>query len=471
MTRRLLLSYLAITIVVLAMLEVPLGIFYAQRERDRFMAAVERDATVIATIYEDDLELRHTPDSAAAERYHERTGARVVVVDSGGISLVDTGAVTPRDYSTRPEVGVALEGARATGIRRSDTLDTSLLYVAVPVASGGVVHGALRITLDASSVDNRIFGFWGGLAGVAVVITTIVGLVGWALARSVTRPIRHLSDTATRYSSGDLSSDDEPVRGPPEIRDLAVAMDAMAVRLDALIGEQRAFVADASHQLRTPLTALRLRLENLQTRVSTENAVEFDAVIAESTRLAALVADLLQLARADEHPPVGSIDLRELVTERADVWSAVADERRIAIETAVPGEVVLARAVPGAVEQVLDNLLDNALSACPDRGTVLVELTPGPDEHILAISDQGPGLSDEDKERATRRFWRGDASTPGTGLGLAIASALIKASGGSIELTDASERGLRVIVRLPRETQHRSATREYPDAVGGFPQP
>ncbi len=154
-------------------------------------------------------------------------------------------------------------------------------------------------------------------------------------------------------------------------------MDTMAVRLDALIDEQRAFVADASHQLRTPLTALRLRLENLQTRVSTEEAAELDAVIDESTRLAALVADLLQLARADEHAPVGTVDLRELVAERTDMWSAVADERGITIEMRAPDEAVLARAQPGAVDQVLDNLLDNALNASPDHGSVRVELNPG----------------------------------------------------------------------------------------------
>ena len=449
MTRRLLWSYLAITLVVLVMLEVPLGIFYAQRERDRFTADVERDASVIATIYEDDLERGRTPDPTAAERYHERTGARVVIVDDAGISLVDTGAATPRDFSTRPEIVAALDGARAAGIRRSDTLDTSLLYVAVPVASSGVVHGALRITLDASSVDARIYRFWAGLAGMAVVITAVVALVGWALARSVARPIRHLRETATRYSGGDLSVDEEPVLGPPEIRELAAAMDTMAVRLDALIDEQRSFVADASHQLRTPLTALRLRLENLQTRVSAEDAAELDAVIDESARLATLVGDLLQLARADEHAPAEAIDLRGLVAGRADMWSALADERRITIEAMTPDSEVIARAVPGAVDQVLDNLLDNALNASPDGATVRLELTPGPTEHVLTVTDGGPGLDDADKARALRRFWRGDASTPGTGLGLAIAQALVTGSGGEIELTDAVGTGLRVIVRLP----------------------
>lgn len=448
MTRRLVLSYLVITLVVLAMLEIPLGIFYAQRERDRLIADIERDANVIATIYEDDLERGHVPDPTPAARYHERTGARVVLVDDAGMSKLDTGSTTPRDFSSRPEIESALQGDRTSGVRNSERLDRPLLYVAVPVASGGVVHGALRVTLDASSADQRVHRFWVGLAGVSGIIITTVGLVGWALALSVTRPIRRLSDTATRYSSGDLSTDDEPVRGPPEIQELAVNMETMAGRLALLIEEQRDFVADASHQLRTPLTALRLRLENLQTHASEDQAGELDSIMDESSRLALLVADLLQLARADEQATGAEVDLRQLVAERTDMWSALAEERGMVIELAAPDGAVPARAVAGAVEQVLDNLLDNAVNASPAHGTVRVEVAPGPLVHTVTVSDSGPGLSDDDKVRALHRFWRGDTSTPGTGLGLAIASALVAASGGSITLTDSPDHGLRVVVSL-----------------------
>ena len=448
MTRRLLLSYLAITLVVLVMLEVPLGIFYAQRERDRFTAAVERDASVLATIYEDALESNRVPSSAPADLYEDRTGARVVVVDKVGLSVVDTNAATDRDFSTRPEIAAALEGARSSGIRRSKTLDTSLLFVAVPVASGGVVHGGLRLTLDAGRVDARIRQFWLGLAGTAAVITAVVGIAAWGLARSITRPIRQLRDNATRYSRGDLSTDEHPVLGPPEIRELATTMDTMAVRLAVLIDEQRAFVADASHQLRTPLTAIRLRLENLEARAPEDRVGELEPVIDECNRLGALVDDLLQLARADEQAPPENVDLHALVADRVEMWRAFVADRNITIDLESPERAVFARAVPGAIEQVLDNLLDNAQNASPDPGTVRIQLLPGLDEHVLTIADEGPGLSDEDKEQAVRRFWRGDASTPGTGLGLAIAAALIEGSGGSIELTDAPAQGLCVVVRL-----------------------
>ena len=282
MTRRLVLSYLAITMIVLIILEIPLGIFYSQREEERLTADVERDAVVLASFYEDVLHFGFAPDPTPAEDYAARTGSRIVVVDTGGISVLDTEAAPARDFSTRPEVRTALTGVRSAGIRRSDTLDTDLLYVAVPVASGGTVHGVLRLTIDAHEVAERVQRFWMGLAGIAVVVLLAVAGIGFAIARSVTRPLRELQATARRFSEGDLTPGQLTADSPPEVRSLGDAMNAMATRLDELINAQRAFVSDASHQLRTPLTALRLRLENLETQLSTEaDSAEVSAAIDE----------------------------------------------------------------------------------------------------------------------------------------------------------------------------------------------
>ena len=480
MTRRLIVSYLAVTFVVLLLLEVPLALFYAQRELERLTSAVERDAAVVATIFEDDLEDGRMPDPAPALRYEQRTGARVVVVDVRGISVIDTeqpAPQAPRDFSTRPEIAIALTGERSVGTRRSDTLDTDLLYVALPVASGGVVHGAIRLTLDTDDVDEHVHRFWWGLAAIAVVVMGAMSLVGWLIARSVTQPLRRLGDTARRFGDGDLTvpahgpgGPDGPggpggPGGPPELRELSDTMSTMAARLAALIDEQRAFVADASHQLRTPLTGLRLRLENLQAGLGDADAAQVDAAIDEITRLSALVADLLQLARADRHAATEPHDLTRLVAERVDTWGAMAEGAGVVLASAPPGAPagapasattsattgapVVAAAVPGAVEQILDNLIDNAVSMSSPGSTVTITVEPGVAVHRLVVSDQGPGLSDDDKDRAMRRFWRGDASRPGTGLGLAIATSLARSSGGSLTLGDAPGRGLAVTVELP----------------------
>ena len=464
MTRRLLVSYLTITVIVLLVLGIPLGVFYSQRERERIAADLEHDANVIASVYEDDLEAGRVPDPRPAAEYENRTGARVVVVDNEGISQIDTGDVTNRDFSTRPEVAAALDGTRTTGTRSSETLGVDLFYVAVPVASGGTVHGAVRVTLDIGDVDQRIRQFWWALGGVAIVVLAAVGLIGWVIARSVTRPLRALTDDARRFSSGDLATSDHRLEGPPEIQELDDTMVSMARRLDGLLATQRAFVADASHQLRTPLTALRLRLENLQSRLDDLSAdrsddlqaglsSEVEAAIEETNRLTELVSTLLQLARADEYRETVTVDLRGLVVERIDTWTALADAggvRLVGPDPSPPVGALLVETVPAAVEQILDNLLDNALGVAPVGSTVQVLARPEGDVAVLAVIDDGPGLSDDAKGDATRRFWRGDARRPGTGLGLAIVDALSTASGGSVRLADSKSGGLTVEVRLVR---------------------
>ncbi len=458
MTRRLVASYLTITVIVLVLLMVPLAVFYSQRERERLAADVEHDANVIATLYEDDLEAGTPLDPVPADTYEGRTGARVVVVDSAGISEVDTGDAIDRDFSTRPEIAAALDGVRTAGTRRSETLGTDLLYVAVPVASGGTVHGALRITLDTSDVNERIRTFWVALGGVAVVVLSAVVLIGWVIARSVTRPLRELTASAARFAGGDFSVTDRVSEGPPEIRALDDTMATMASRLDAVLSDQRRFVADASHQLRTPLTALRLRLENLQSDLADADgdhpdqaAVDaLERAIGETERLTELVSNLLQLARADDHPVTEVADVGLLARDRVDTWTAIAEERGVELRHIATDEPTLVRCVPGAIEQILDNLLDNALAVSSSGTSIEVAIDARAEAAVeLCVIDHGPGLSDAAKVEAMRRFWRGDITRPGTGLGLAIVETLAQASGGQVVLTDTGGGGLTVVVELP----------------------
>ncbi|MGH1503248.1 MAG: ATP-binding protein [Acidimicrobiales bacterium] len=459
MTRRLVLSYLAITVVVLVVLEVPLGWFYAQREDDRYIAAAERDAIVLANFYEDALEDVDVPDPSAAEAYAARVGARVVVVGPDGISVLDTAAEAPRDFSTRPEVASALAGERSGGIRRSDTLDDDLVFVAIPVSSGGTVHGALRLTVSADEVTARVRLFWWALAAVAAVVLVAVTVIGFVIARSVTRPITTLQRSARRFADGDLSGVDLDDDAPAEVAELGEAMNSMARRLDDMISGQRAFVGDASHQLRTPLTALRLRLENLEAAQRDPAATaDAEAAIAEVDRLHELVEGLLVLARADREPELEAVDVADIARQRVDTWSAVADDVGVHLALDLPDRAVsaVATAVKGAVEQVIGNLLDNALAVAPSGSTITVGVVVAGGRVRLSVADEGPGLDDEEKAKATERFWRGDdrprggVGRPhgGTGLGLAIAQRLAEAGGGSLELADNPGGGLVVTLEL-----------------------
>ena len=453
MTRRLLLSYLSITAFVLLALEVPLGVTFARAERDRLVSAVERDATVLATYAEEGLEVDDTSGmQPLATQYKRRTGGRVVLVDRLGITVGDSEPPAPgrRDLSTRPEVATALRGRRATGTRSSSTLHSTFLYVAVPVASQGIVVGAVRITYPMATVDARIRRLSLALAGVAFVVLAAVALVGSWLARSVTRPLRGLEGATAALANGELDARAPTGAGPPELRRLAAAFNDMAARLGRLVNAQRAFVADASHQLRTPLTALRLRLENMEPSIST-GAADLEAAIAETSRLARLVDGLLALARAEAGGTAREVvDLALVIVDRRATWTPLAAEQDVELlvlhDQGTPAPVW---ALPGALEQVLDDLLANALRASPAGSRIWIATHRTASWVELHVIDQGPGMTAEQRARAFDRFWRAaPADEEGTGLGLAIVRQLVDASGGEAELWPARDGGLDAVVRL-----------------------
>jgi signal transduction histidine kinase len=456
-TRRLLIGYLTLTVLVLAVLEIPLGISYARRQREELTVDVERDAVALASFAEDTLEGDDDKDlQEAAEEYEERTGGRVVIVDQDGVAVADSDPPAPgsRSFASRPEVAEAIDGRVATGTRRSEDLDANLLYVAVPVASGGVVHGAVRITHPTSAIDERVVRNWWSLGGVALATIAAASLIGIVLARSVARPLRRLEEAATRLGAGDLDARATVAPGPPEVRALAVAFNDTAARLQELVVAQEAFVADASHQLRTPLTALRLRLENLREE-ELGDADDLEAALAELARLSRMVDGLLALARADRRSGLVTaelLDVAAVVDERLESWRPVAAEQGVELRGHGPAGLT-ARGTPDNIQGALDNLLANALDASVDGDAVTVTAATAGDWVELRIQDEGPGMSPEQRRRAFDRFWRGGDGEPrhgGSGLGLSIARKLVQADGGEVDLRDGEPDGLLAVIRLPR---------------------
>jgi len=455
MSRRILLSYLTLTVFVLAVLVVPLGVAFQRNERHDLTTKVERDAVALASIAEDTL--HGTPSGVdwsgietIAERYERETEGRVVIVDAAGVGRVDTDPPEPgeRSFASRPEIARALQGTVATGVRSSATLGTDLLYVTVPVASGGVVHGAVRITYPTSEVEARITRYWLILAAIAAVVLAVVGVVGLWLARWVSRPLAGVEQAAAAVGAGDLSARASVADGPPEVRALAESFNDTVGRLDELVRSREAFVADASHQLRTPLAALRLRLENLERDVGPGGHDDLDAALGEVSRLSRLVDGLLALARADSTAAAPeSLLAADLVDERVDAWTPLADEQQVTLATELEPGLRL-RASPGTLEQVLDNLLANALEAAPAGTSITVSSRRAGSWVELHVADEGPGMTAEERERALGRFWRASSAEGGSGLGLAIVARLVASDGGRIELHEASGGGLDACLRL-----------------------
>ncbi|MFA5890309.1 MAG: ATP-binding protein [Actinomycetota bacterium] len=454
MTRRLMLTYLSLAAFVLLILEVPLGASFARQERRQIIADVQRDALVLATYAEEVLEGGIKLDLARiAADYQLQTSGRVVVVDATGLAIADSAprAAKPADFSSRPEIAAALTGELTSGIRHSDTLATDLVYSAVPVASGGRVLGAVRITYPATALSERINRNWIALGMIALIVLAAASLIGWLLARSVTSPVRDLEDAAATLARGDLGTRAPEDSGPPELRALARTFNETAARLQVLMDSQRAFIADASHQLRTPLTALRLRLESLEpVDGAAGESEDLDAAVRESWRLSQIVDELLALASAESaNPERMPADVGAIVRDRHDAWSALAEERGVTLR-AEYADVPTALVAPGHLEQILDNYLSNALDAAPQNSSVAITTRRAGDWIEIGVRDEGPGMSDQNRARAFDRFWRapGAERGSGSGLGLAIVQRLANASGGEAELRAAPGGGIEAVIRL-----------------------
>ncbi|HEY6960515.1 MAG TPA: ATP-binding protein [Gaiellaceae bacterium] len=434
MTRRLLASYLALTVVVLVALELPLAIVNARNERQDLTAKVERDAFAAASLAEDVLQTGATSPALqqTALAYRRDTGGRMVIVNRRGVSIADSHPTFPgeRQFASRPEIAAALAGRTVAGTRSSNVLHTRLIYVAVPVASSGAVFGAVRITYPTSTLDHRVNRYRLVLLAVAAVVLAAAALVGLLLARSISGPLRRVQETAARVGAGELDARAPEDDGPADVRRLAAELNRTTANLAALLGSQEQFVADASHELRTPLTALRLRLETGDTR----------GAIAEAERLSRIVDALLALARVDASGGGATdADLAAVASARARQWAPLAAEN--GVDIVAEGSDAHAFASEERIAQVLDNLLANAIDASPRGGTIRVRA----ERNEVHVVDEGPGLSDEERARAFDRFWTKGKSR-GSGLGLSIARRLAELDGGTVELRRADGGGTDAVV-------------------------
>lgn len=453
MTRRLVISYVSVTLLVLLALEIPLGILHADSERRTLIAELKHDAVSLASLAVDTLRGGSDADlGAIAGRYERDTGARVVITDREGVVVADSSDARPvgRSFASRPEIARALAGHETVGTRRSDTLDTDLLYIAVPAASGGRAAGVVRVTYPTTVVDAHVRRIWLVLGVVGLAILAAVTALSVLIARSVTMPLRGLTSAAAQLAAGDLSARVGVRAGPPEVQALADAFNAMAARLEQLVRSHQAFVADAAHQLRTPLQALRLRLENAEAAATRTAKRDLESALGEVMRLSRIVDASLAIARAErEAPSIETVDVTSVVTGRHETWEPLAGERRIELRSDVPAGPLLALATPGHLEQVLDNLIANALDASSEGTSIDLRAGQMDGWVEIHVADHGRGMTADERDRATERFWRlpggGDG---GTGIGLAIVRRLAEVDGGALDLRDNPGGGLDAVVRM-----------------------
>jgi signal transduction histidine kinase len=466
---RLLAAFLGVMVVVLAAQDLPLISHLRRVEVDRQLAELERDAFLLASqaasalTPADPNDTRAPVDVADSDAgvaladslasYADRNGREVVVTDGQGAVVAaagDASAVVGDDLGATPEIATALAGDPATG--RAD----EQVSIAVPVFDGADSVGAVMISATDDEIDSRASSRTRGLLVVAVISLVAAAVAALFMAGSVTGPLRLLRHSTERVAGGDFSERADAAHGAPELRALAGSFNAMTGRLANLVEQQQRFAGDASHQLRTPLTALRLQLERATALVEDqpEEALRIlgDAE-REIERLQRLIDGLLTLARADSAGPAlrEAIDVSAIVAERAALWTPLAEEQGVGIDVVDRGGAT-ATAVAGALDQILDNYLDNAIAAAPAQTSVEVVVDAPPSGIVrVHVLDRGPGLPEEQLAHAFERFWRApDARHDGSGIGLAIVAHLAASSGGAASLQRRPGGGLDATVTLPR---------------------
>ncbi|MET7471062.1 HAMP domain-containing sensor histidine kinase [Micromonospora sp. NPDC005222] len=469
MRRRLVISYLLLMVLVLLALETPLAATLATRETDRVRADRLADATRFASLAGPALRGGSPgPLDGELAAYEALYGIGAAVVDRERRTVVASSGWEP-DEGAGPALDTALSGQQFSGPESVWPWDSAPVVTAVPINDGGEVLGAVVTTSPADGVRRSVALWWLLLAGIGLLavlacVSTAFGLAGWVL-----RPVTELDAVTHEIAEGRRTARVRPRLGPPELRRLATSFNDMADAVSDVMDRQRAFVAHASHQLRNPLTALRLRVEELGPNLTDpDGRAEHRLALEETDRLGTVLDALLTLARAErEENQRVTVDATATAASRVAAWLPLARHREVALRLDVEDAPVYARTVPTAIDQALDALIDNAVKFSGTGGEVTVTVRAGGGGTVLTVSDTGPGMTASQLDQATERFWRApDAqNVDGVGLGLTIAAVLVDASDGRLTMRQGEPRGLVAELWFPAPADDPPGVVDLPGAV------
>ncbi|MGA5497034.1 ATP-binding protein [Streptomyces cinereoruber] len=385
--------------------------------------------------------------------YHDVYGIRAgsFYRDNRSMAAAPEEWVVPYDGEARRAFNEALLGRRSHDPPQVWPWQPhARLAIASPVVRDGDVVAVVVTDSPTGQLRSRILRGWllifaGEAAAMLLAVGAAFRLTGWVL-----RPVRVLDAVTHDIATGRMNSRVAAAGGPPELRRLAHSFNEMADHVEEALEQQRAFVADASHQLRNPLAALLLRIELLALELPEGNE-EIASVRTEGKRLAQVLDDLLDLALAEHAAAeLRLTDVGALTAERVASWRPVAEDKGVLLEGKCGA--VTAWADPVALSSALDAVIDNALKFTPAGEEVTVTVVPDRTSVVVVVADRGPGLTEEELGRVGDRFWRSGRhqNVKGSGLGLSIARVLLTAGGGGVAFAPNAPHGLRVTVTVPR---------------------
>jgi signal transduction histidine kinase len=397
------------------------------------------------------------------ERYHDLYGIRAGVFyrDGEAMAVAPHGWRVPTGGEGAAAFREALAGRRSHDPPQVWPWQDGHITVASPVIRDGDVAAVVFTDSPTGRLRSRIVHGWlpiafGEAAAMLLAVAAALVLTGWVL-----RPVRTLDRATHEITTGKLKWRVAAASGPPELRRLTQSFNEMADHVEEVLEQQRAFVADASHQLRNPLAALLLRIDLLGLALPDGNE-EVASVRAEGQRLARVLDELLDLALAEHSPAdLRLTDVAELAAERVAAWEATAARAEVTLRRTGPGALT-GWADPVGLSSALDAVVDNAVKFSPSGGEVVLGLSARGEQVEVVVADSGPGLTAEELTRIGDRFWRSGRhqNVSGSGLGLSITRALLAAGGARVDFTPNTPCGLRVRITLPRADPRREAAGE-----------
>lgn len=479
LTWKLVASYVGVIALALLIVSLWVGISVAQR----FEQFVETTLTRQAESLSARIAQRYTAgnrdwqtDASLVVTSANLTRSDIWVADeSGRIQLAVNPEGAPQGAQPSPDdLAPALQGAVVHGSHGLPFFGPRQIYAAVPVRSGGRVVGAVYFIEESTQplrrrpIDDFLPGVNDRIVGGGVVAGILAVVIGAALARTITRPLREITRAVEQIARGDYRQR-VSVRSRDEVGQLARACNQMAAQLEHDVGElrrqdqlRRDLIANVSHDLSTPLTSIQGFTEALLDGVvkgEDQRRETYRTMYAEVLRLHRLVDDLKSLNQLES----GSVrivprplDLRPLIQEILRVEGAEAGSRGVALVDGLPENLPLVAADGDRIGQVLLNLLDNALRYTPSGGAITVTAEGGEALVWVGVADTGEGIPQSSLPHIFERFYRVDPSrsthTGGGGLGLAIVKAIVEAHGGQVAASSEVGRGTTLRFSLPRAT-------------------
>ena len=292
----------------------------------------------------------------------------------------------------------------------------------------------------------------------APLVFLVAAILGYRMSHSALAPVDAITTTVRSIGAHELSRRLPKLEIDDELQRLSDTLNEMLSRIESAFSRVRQFTADASHELRTPVSLIRTEAEIAlrRPRSETQYRESLQHILSESMRTTALIEELLTLARTDsgtEILKIQPVDLRQICHERASEWCTAANDRGLNLILRIPDHDVLVMADPQAMRRVINILLENACRYTQAPGTVELELVLEPEVAVLHVKDNGIGIAEHDKARIFERFYRTDAARSreqgGAGLGLAIANWISQQHGGNISVRDAGRQGSDFAVELP----------------------